>query len=70
MPEKEKSSRQQRDKEFRPIWRLLDRNNSKKKHPLWLNKQELKEKITCIKFKSRNKLSSKKEKLRRIEDKP
>jgi len=70
MPEKEKSSRLLKGKEFKLIWRSLDRNNSKKKHLHWLNKQESKEKITCIKSKSRNKLSSRKEKLRRTEEKP
>jgi len=68
-PEKEKSSRPQRDKEFRLIWRSLDKSNSKRKLLLWLNRQELKERTTCIKFKNRNKLSCKREKLRKIENK-
>ena len=68
-PEKEKSSRPQRDKEFRLIWKSLDKSNSKKKLLLWLNRQELKERTTCIKFKNRNKLSCKREKLRKIENK-
>jgi hypothetical protein len=70
MLEKEKSLRQLKDKEFRLIWKLLDRNNSKKKLLHWLNKQESKEKITCIKFKSRNKLNYRKEKLKRTEEQP
>jgi len=67
---KEKSLSKQRDKEFKPISRRPDRSNSKRKLLLWLNKLESRERTTCIKSKNKSKLSSKRERLRRIESKP
>ena len=60
-PEKEKSSRPLRDKEFRLIWRSLDKSNSKKKLLLWLNRLELKERTTCIKSRSKSRSNFRKE---------
>ena len=68
--EKEKDSNKLREKESKLISKKPDKSNSKRRHQHLQNRLELKEKTTCIKFRSKNKLSSKRGRLKKIENKP
>ena len=69
-PEKEKSSSRPRDNASKLIWRKLVKSNSKRKLQLWLSRLVWKEKTTCTRFRSKSKLSCRRERLRRIENRP
>jgi hypothetical protein len=64
-PEKERDLSNKSGKEFKLISNLPDRYNSLRNKLVLQNKLESKEMTTCPKSKSKNKLNSKKEGLRR-----
>lgn len=68
--EKERDWSNKREKEFKLISKLQDKDNSQRSKEILPNKPELKERTTWTRSKSKSKSSNKKERLRRRRRKP